>query len=250
MSRHSNGPIPPPGLNPLMDFEVGLTLGEDLVQTADDIRQLYTDFGLRPYKIFQVWIGWTLDENDDGVVSGVELLLGEVEVGAGRPVLLCERELLPTPAIQVGGVSKRLDVTGDTESGGLLVTQISPRFSEDELVGLVYPYRDEARPNTLKAGIDFFYEVRENRPPGFVDPGYQGFQPPQELQPTRRRFRVNQAPSRETDAFQWTLGLERADGERSRDGNTAGMDGSTEKVVGTPAQLESARMLVDEDDDL
>jgi hypothetical protein len=246
----------------LADWEVSRTLAEDLVDVADCIRELYTDFGLRPYRVFLVWMGWTADEDDDGVVSGPErdllppelaaramsLLPNLVEVGVGRPVLLFEKELLPTPSVEPAGISHQLDVTGDTEMGSILVTQISPRCSEDELMGLADPFRDPARPDTLRAGIDFFYEVRENRPAGFVSPGYEAFEPRQELRPVRRRFRVNQAPSRDADAFQWSLGLDRADGERGRDGQTSAMDGTPELVAGTSDQQAVRRALVEEDD--
>lgn len=220
MAHHPpKSPIPPLGIEPLYDFEVADTLVEELVEVADDIRALYTEFGLRPYRIFAVWVGWLADEDDDGAVTGDEVMLLPperwndptailsrlVEVGVGRPKVLFEKEILPTPLAEPVGISRRLDITGDTEQGSLLMTQISSRLSEDELMGLVVPFRDPNFTNSLRPGIDFFYEMRENRPKGFISPGFEGFEPSQELRPIRRRFRVSQSPVRDADAFEWRV---------------------------------------------
>ncbi len=100
-------------LRPLRDHEVAKTQVDCLIETVDDARQLLTDFGLRPYRVFLVWIGWTADENADGRIGSSEAdavirtddqtdltaftegdLEDEVE-GVGRPVLRREIELLP-----------------------------------------------------------------------------------------------------------------------------------------------------------
>lgn len=215
----------------------GLPLAEQLIGAADSIRQIATEFGLRNKRVFLVWIGWTADVDGDGVVSSVpvvregappEALIEAVAeadldpdvVGVGRSIVLCEVELLPTPLVSsLNGVGKDQDSVGLTERGGVQVSQISARYSEDLLMGLVEPFRDPEKPDNFRPAIEFFWEIREDRPAGFVAPGYS-IDPAarQELLPVRRRFHVSSTPEREPSAFQWIVNLNRADGERTRSG--------------------------------
>lgn len=204
MSRRI-GPLPP--------GKVGRTLADSLIGVADSIRQNYTDFGLRPYRVFLVWIQW----KPEAVVIDDQLDLGEV--GAGKPTLMREIEILPTPRVEYGGIGKDFDAVGTTERGAIGVSEISERYSEDQLTGLLAEFRDPAYPDTLGQGIDFFWEIREERPA-------QGLGPPQPLcdstgplPPARRRFHVSGVPVRQPDRFQWFVSLIRADGERSRTGS-------------------------------
>ncbi len=223
-----------PNLRPLFDHEIAKSDADCLIETADCIRQIATDFGLRPYRVFLVWLSWTADEDADGRI-GTEPVVREEDqtdltafsesdledelVGEGRPVLRRELELLPTPSVSpLSGVGKDLDAVGLTERGAVTVSQITMRISEDLLMGLVAPFRDEERPDALKPGIDFFWEVQEHRPAGYLTPGFEGCEDPQERRQTRRRFHVSGVPSREADAFQWSVTLLRADGERGREG--------------------------------
>lgn len=229
---------------PLPDHEVDQTCAEMLVDCVDSARQLLTEAGLRPYRVFLVWVRWTADENADGrvgsnpddVVTRAEdetdltaFSEGDLEdetVGVGRPELLLEVEILPTPKVSgMGGVSKDQDSTGLTERGGLTVTEISARFTEDELMGLITPYRREDRPDALKPGIEFWWEVQENRPAGYINPGYTGCEEPQERRQPRRRFHVSSTPNHDASKFQWEVGLARADGERGREGEVEGVVG-------------------------
>lgn len=216
-----------------------MTFLDSLIGTVDDARSVLDDLGLRPYRVFLVWMGWTADENADGMVNTyrdaydqdlgtpeefIEALaesdLEDELVGVGRPVLLREVELLPRPLVSLGGVGKMQDSMGLTERGGAGVTRISMKYSEDFLMGLVAPFRDPEHPDSIRKGIDFFWEVRDERECGFVPPGH--FADPtarQELPPPRRRFHVSGTPTRQPDAFQWSIGLTRADGERARGGS-------------------------------
>lgn len=207
-----------PDLKPLFPHEVNDTVTECLIEAADCIRQIATDFGLRPYRVFLVWIEWTADENDDGFIRDEELDLDDKEVGVGRPVLLQEIEILPTPLVRVAGISKRQDAVGLTESGSISITEISARFREDVLMGLLPQYRHEEYPETLRKGVEFFWEIREDRPTGYVSQGYVGCPDRQDLESVRRRFHVAGTPNREADNFQWVVQLTRADGERNRQG--------------------------------
>lgn len=210
-----------PSLRPLSDFEAEHTLVEDLVPVADDIRQLYTEFGLRPYRVFLVWVGFTADENADGLpdvdVQGVSA--DDNTIGAGRPFLIAEMELLPTPRVgPLGGVRQNLEPVGLTEAGGVTIDQISPSYSEDLLFGLLYDLLDPQHPAQLRPGIQFFYEVQENRPHRHQNPGTAGSQVVDPRRPARRKFVLDGTPYRLGDSFQWIVDLVRSDGERGREG--------------------------------
>lgn len=210
----------PTFIRPLRDHEIKTTLASCLVDVADCTRQLYTDFGLRPYRVFLVWIGWTADENDDGMLQDEELCLEDNMVGVGRPVVLADVELVPTPLVgDLTAVAKTQDVTGLTERGGVGVSQISASMSEDVLMGLITPFRDPDNPDTLLPGIEFFWEVQQDRPAGFALQNTQGCDFPTELKQPRRRFHVSGTPSLDQGAFEWSVALVRADGERGRGGD-------------------------------
>lgn len=215
---------PPPHLRPLGPFEEERTLAEELVPVADTIRQLATDFGLRPYRVFLVWVGYTADENADGLLDEDEqgVTADDRTIGAGRPYLIAELELLPTPRVgPLGGVRQNLEVVGLTEAGGLTIDQISPSYSEDILLGLLPELVDPALPAQLQKGVQFFYEVREARPANHQNPGTAGAGVRICRPPPRRKFVVDGTPYRVADAFQWIVDLSRADGERGRNGEVS-----------------------------
>ncbi len=230
-------------LRPLRDHEVRGTLATELIEVADDVRQFYTDFGLRPYTVRLVWIAWTADEDADGMLQEEELDLESLEpdplifdpstlqpvllaeVGVGRPILLREIELTPTPRISdLTGIGKDMDAVGLTERGGITVDQISGRISEDVLMGLLPEFRVPGSVDALKDGLEFFWETSENTPAGFVTPGFEGQERPSDQRPPRRRFHVSGTPHYDAGAFQWTVTLVRADGERGRDGEIEPVD--------------------------
>lgn len=212
------------------------TLTDSLISVVDDARQLYSDFGVRNYRVFLVWVGWTASERayglpvvregmspEEAVEAVAAIDLDPDTIGVGEPTLLCEVELLPTPDVgSLGGIQKSQDAVGLTERGSVTVTQVSARYSEDYLMGLVSPFRDEKFPDSLRPGVDFFWEIREDRSSSFVAPGYAGAPdqlPGSALTPVRRRFHVAATPDRDSSTFQWVVQLRRADGERGRDGS-------------------------------
>lgn len=214
----------PPHIRPLTDFQAERTLAENLVPVADGIRQLATDFGLRPYRVFLVWIGYTADENADGLLDVDEqgVSADDATVGAGRPYVIAELELLPTPRVgPLGGVRQSLEVVGLTEVGGVMLDQISPSYTEDILMGLLPELLDPQHPGQLRAGVQFFYEIQENRPAYHQNPMTAGAATRVPRRGPRRKFVLGGTPYRQADAFQWSLDLERADGERGRDGEVA-----------------------------
>lgn len=209
----------PFGIRPLSDFEVQRADADCLIETADCLRQIATDFGLRPYRIFLVWTQWSADQDADGMLQFDELRLLDREEGVGRQQLVREVELLPTPMItSLNAVRKELKVTGLTERGGIAVTEISMSYPEDILMGLIEPYRRLGDPDNLARGIDFWWEIRENRPEGYRIDGSAGCDFPVEVRQPARRYHVSGTPFRKADDFHWMVALTRADGERRRNG--------------------------------
>jgi len=203
------------GLQPLADYAVEGSLVDSLIDVADDLRQLHTEFGGRPYRVFLVWLEWRADEDRDGIRSDGEEWLDDLKVGVGSPTLAAEIELLPTPlASGLGG--KRFDATGLTESGRISVSEVSIAYTEDVLSGLLPQFRDADHPETLRAGIEFFWELRGNRPAGWRTLGRCRTDLPE----PRRRYHLAGTPSRSPYGFAWDpIDLSRADGERERDGS-------------------------------
>jgi len=210
----------PSWFRPLGDTEIRRSLVEDLVPVADDLRQLYTDFGGRPYRVFLVWVGWSADADGDGVIRGRELRLEDGERGVGRPSLLREEELLPTPSVVgLSALSDTSSALGSEEEGTVQVDQVSLSYSEEVLRGLLPEYRDPDHPQSLRDGVSFFWEIVEARPAGRGAPLTAGGRHSVDLAPARRRFVLAGSPERAQFGFCWRpITLERAEGARARDG--------------------------------
>lgn len=167
--------------------EAGRSLVARLVPIADRLRQFYTQFGLRPYRVFIVHVVWAGGQK-----------------GAGNPIEISRREVLPTPRVRdMAGTNEVLRATGLSEEGGINVDQISAKYSEDDLMGRTLDLQDPELRLTSTSGADFFWEVVENR---VVEP--TGF---------RRRYVPSAAPFISADGFQWKVTLTRQDypGRRS-----------------------------------
>lgn len=158
----------------------GQSLVEQLGSTADELRQLYTEFGLRPYRVFSVIIRWT------GGASG-----------RGDAVLEQETELLPTPLVRdtktIRGVAKP---AGLDEEGSITLRQISPRYTEDDIRSIFHQ-------QPLPDDRDGFLEVRIDERDGSTK---------------RRRFSVKGAPYRDAGKFEWSASLRLQSHDRGRDG--------------------------------
>ena len=174
-------PPGPPGQHPNPAPRASLV--EDLGSVADDLRQLYTDFGLRPYRVFSVLQHW----------SGGR-------VGAGTVAVVREIEFLPTPLVDVLPVKRRVTEGGFTEDGDTWLRQISPRLTEDEVQNLVAP-------GGLQPGDDPFIEVRMDARDGLSE---------------RRRYTVQGPPARDAGGFEWKVRLVKANPDRGRQGETSG----------------------------
>lgn len=151
-----------------------------LTCVVDSIRDLYTCFGARAYKIVRVRTRWSGGRRGEGVEEVIE-----------------EVELLPTPLIDdlttLINVASRV---GGNEEGIIEVTEVSPRYSEDFLTGKLSDGQE------TPTDEQFYYEISLPQGGSFI----------------RRRFVLNSAPSKEPLAFQWKLELTKVDEDRSRRG--------------------------------
>lgn len=162
-------------------------LADRLVPVVDKIRQLNTSFGIRPYRIFLVHMQYP----------------GQ-RIGDGAPVEISRKEILPTPKIiGMGSTSEVLRPFGLTEEGSIRVAQISPKYTEDDLMGRTPDLQDPAMPRTGGRNQIFFWEVVERRPST----------PPS----VPRRYVPSAVPELGRDNFEWTIGLTKATFDRSRD---------------------------------
>jgi hypothetical protein len=159
------------------------SLARKFVPLADSLRDLFTKFGLRPYTVKMVRVAW----------SGIER-------GVGMPQVESETLIEPTPKItDFTALQEVLQPVGLDEIGGILVSEISGRYTEDELRGLK-PGETEIPPN-----VEFFYEIEYPR----ADNGPV----------TKRRFFPRSAPAYESGALQWSLRLEKTAENRALNGD-------------------------------
>lgn len=99
--------------------EYSQTLAAKLVPCVDKIRQLNTNFGLRPYRVFLVITEWTGQRRGQGVER-----------------VLSETELLPTPKIEsFASLNLQLMSAGLEEVGDLRISEISPKYTGEQLLG-------------------------------------------------------------------------------------------------------------------
>lgn len=176
------------------------SLVESLGTTVDDLRQLYTDFGLRPYRVFSVVVHWT---------GG--------RIGYGTEMRESELEILPTPKLNMSGVTADMKSAGFTENGRIRVTQISPNYTEDDIDALFFL-------QPLPPGHQGFWEVRIDQRDG---------------QTLVRRFMVYGAPWRMAGNFEWRGNFIRQDEPFSRTGSPQDLHTPAEVKV---ADIQSERL--------
>jgi hypothetical protein len=165
-------------------------LAVDLVPTVDEIRQLYTSFGLRAYEVALVHATWS---------GGAR--------GAGYARIWSRIVLSPTPRLRnLGSVAEVLRPTGLTEDGDVDVDQISARYTEDDLLGRTPDLTDPDDPRTTPGEREFWWEIVEVRPQN----------PPTVV----RRFFPVGVPELRRGGFQWRVRLTKQDYDRSRTGET------------------------------
>lgn len=168
-TRGGNQPQYDPDLGPNPNPQASLV--DSLGSVVDDIRQIATDLGARPYRVFSVRVGW----------SG-----GEPGRGVRGPV--CEEEFLPTPLVKEWWVRRELEPVGSVERGIVELREISPRYTEAQIMSLCpYPCGPDAH------GNETFIEMRIDARDG--------------TQVKHRRFVIANAPFLDAEKFEWRVKL-------------------------------------------
>lgn len=159
------------------------TLAQQLIPVADSIRDLYTSFGLRPYKVRIVRTQWS---------GGVR--------GRGTPHVASTLDLLPTPLVQdLTTLTEILQPIGLDEVGTIAVSEISGRFTDDQL-RLLARDGEQSGPDE-----EVFYEIEFPQPNGGPS--------------VKRRFFLRGAPYYSAGRFQWSIRLEKTNEDRTRIGD-------------------------------
>lgn len=164
-----------PNVHPLANPSCSLI--DALGKVADDVRQIYTDLGARPYRVFSVVYRWT---------GGA--------IGRGEPIVESELELLPTPSVDLMGVQGSPREAGIVERGNVTLKQISPRYTEDQVRGLFFV---DPLPPDRQGFIEVTVDARDGTSP-------------------RRRFTVVGVPTRFATSFEWQATMVREDASRTR----------------------------------
>lgn len=192
-------------LRPLSPDRAKRTLVTRLAPVADGIRQLATNLGARPVRVFLVWT-----------------TAGGSERGAGEEETLAEVEILPTPFVSdLSALALSPYAAGKYPTGTVRVSEISmARFTGDVLRGERLPIGGGDRRTPLRLAplgefrspvsgelvpaerVSFFYELVEDG---------RGDDPP-----ARRRFRLFGEPQPNAESVEWILFLERSHEDRSR----------------------------------
>jgi hypothetical protein len=135
-------------------------------------------------------------------VSLVHTLWSGERRGIGIPDVY-RIEILPTPrVVDLGATPEILRSTGLTEEGSLSIDQISPKYSEDDLMGRNFDQQIPGLLRTNKSNSEFYWEVVEIRATIPV--------------PIRRRYQPQAVPSLSRDGFQWSVLLIKQDYDTSR----------------------------------
>lgn len=193
------------------------TLANKLGGLTDRIRQLATNFGVRPYRVFLRWTVWDGTERGEGVEQDVLTV-----------------EILPTPKlVNLDSLSFSFWHAGQIPVGSVRLEKISvASFTEDILLGKAWPAgakkgtapipppipkgkipplppitapmpgMDEREPH-IQEPFEFFYEIIEDG---------RGDDPPK-----RAKFRPMNRPMRRAGKVDWTVMLERVSQDRTRD---------------------------------
>jgi hypothetical protein len=160
------------------------TLIDSLTPIVDCVRDIYTQLGARQYEVSLVWTQWTGGERGVGGENVVRTL-----------------QVLPTPLVgTLNALDRELQSIGIDEAGTLRVSEISPRFSEDLLIGKDLVVRTG---DNLPVDMNFYWEIYFPRLDGFG---------------LRRRFTPATAPNKDPTNFEWVVNLLKSSENRTRDG--------------------------------
>lgn len=181
-----------PKIRALSPEEAKRTLAHRLSPLADRLNQLFTKFGIAPYRVFLTWTKWT-----------------GLERGEGDERLFRRIEILPTPELKsLDAVSFSVFHAGTVPVGSVKLERISNvTFTADILLGKAFPddplpFGEDAGEKHIPEPYEFFYEIVEDG---------RGDDPPK-----RARFRPMNMPLRRADQTDFTIMLERVSQDRTR----------------------------------
>jgi len=150
----------------------------NLIPCIDKARDIHACLGTRSYVVSLVKTRWSGGQRGRGVEEVIE-----------------EVPILPTPAVSgIGELDLQNAAPGREEFGAVSVSEISARFTEDQLLGRA---PDGSR---VPADQNFYWEIRA------VSTGV----------PVRRRFQVANPPELDMGSLQWKVTLVRAAEDRTR----------------------------------
>ena len=158
------------------------SLAHKFIPLADNLRDMNTSMGLRPYIVCIVKTRWT-----DG------------ERGEGSEYVESITNILPTPLVSdLSSIAEILHPIGLDEAGSIQVSEISGRYTEEQLRGL----KDDG--SEQDPDVHVYWEVEYVRADGV--PG------------EHRRFTLSGAPYFDAGNIEWKVRLDRTHGERTRAG--------------------------------
>lgn len=156
------------------------TLVGSMAPCVDHLRDIYTCLGARMYVVVLVKTRWSGGRR-----------------GVGQEQVISEEPILPTPLVlDEGALRKTQFGVGSVEQGSIKVTEISMRYTEDQLCGR--GLNGEPTPKDEQ----FYWEVRDSAPGADV-----------------RRYTVDVVPVLDPLNFGWSIGLRRQQGDRTRAGD-------------------------------
>jgi hypothetical protein len=160
-----------------------LTLVEDLSEVIDDVRDILTDIGLRPARVFVLHYRWSGGERYRGAPELVETL-----------------ELTPRPIVaDENDLKADVDRRGAIALGLVHLREISPRYTETDLDIL-----RRAIPADEEVLVEIVHDGRDGR------------------NPQRRGYRPEGKPVRDAASYEWRLELRAIVDARTIDGYRRG----------------------------
>lgn len=162
------------------------SLARKLIPVVDRVRDLYTKFGARPYR---VWI--------------VRTRFASNQRGRGVEQVIQELEIMPTPlVVDMRSLNEVVTPVGVNEQGTIQLQYISGRYTEEMLLGVGPDGTPVASNETVFYEIEFF---RGDGAPG-----------------ERRRFVRDSIPYYNSTQFQWLITLVSVLENRARDRSPEG----------------------------
>lgn len=157
------------------------SLANGLFDTANRARNIASRLGVRPYVVRIIRVGWT---------GGVR--------HQGQKTTLGTFTILPTPKVTLLTALRDvlLPIGRDTE-GAVVVTQINPSLTEDQLRGAPEGLTE------IPANQEVFWEIEY---------------PHERIGSRKRRFHLDTVPAYDAENLQWVVGLVAASPDRTRDG--------------------------------